>query len=77
MSLHELPANLPVPMDDGAAAHLVGMRLPEVALPSTAGRLVPLRAAGAGRAVFFFYPRTGTPGQPPASEWNAIPGARG
>jgi hypothetical protein len=32
-----LPENLPVPQDDGATRHLVGMRLPDVALPATDG----------------------------------------
>ena len=32
-----LPDNLPVPQDDGAARHLAGMRLPDVALAATDG----------------------------------------
>lgn len=76
-NLYDLPAGLPVPVDDGAAAHLPGAVVPPVALPSTAGRLVDLREVAAGRAVLFFYPRTGVPGRPAGPEWDAIPGARG
>src|SRR5438132_271978 len=35
--LYQLPADLPVPVDDGAARHLIGAALPPVALPSTGG----------------------------------------
>ena len=38
-STHDaLPDDLPVPVDDGAADHLRGMRLPDVALTATDGR---------------------------------------
>jgi len=40
----ELPPDLPVPVDDGAADHLPGSRMPSVRLPSTGGRLVDLGA---------------------------------
>ena len=76
-TLDELPPDLPVPVDDGGAAHLLGMRLPDLALPSTAGRLVNLRDLGARRAVVYFYPRTGAPGAPVGPDWDRIPGARG
>ncbi len=75
----ELPHDLPVPVDDGAADHLRGGALPPVALPATDGALVRLDEL-AGRSVVFAYPRTGRPGEePPGGEagWNAIPGARG
>jgi peroxiredoxin len=75
--LYALPPDLPVPLDDGAADHLAGMRLPALALPSTLGGVVDLAAAAAGRAVFYCYPRTGTPGEPLPAGWDAIPGARG
>ena len=32
-----LPPDLPVPADDGAARHLPGLRMPDIALASTAG----------------------------------------
>jgi len=35
-----LPANLPVPVDDGASFHLKGIGMPDVSLLSTAGRMV-------------------------------------
>jgi peroxiredoxin len=76
--MHEgfpLPANLPVPEDDGAADHLKGIRLPDIELPSTTG--IPVRLADLDRAVIFAYPRTGTPDRPPGPDWDAIPGARG
>ena len=40
--LDRLPANLPVPVDDGACDHLPGLAVPPVLLPSTAGRSVDL-----------------------------------
>lgn len=72
-----LPADLPVPADDGAAAHLAGRRLPPIALPSTAGRLVHLDALGSGWTVLYCYPRTGRPEEAAPPLWDAIPGARG
>lgn len=76
-SLSTLPPDLPVPVDDGAAAHLTGIRLPHVALPATDGRTVDLANLG-GTVVVFAYPRTGRPGEPSlVDDWDAIPGARG
>ena len=72
----ELPANLPVPEDDGAARHLPGMRLPKLALAASDGPAVDLSQLK-GRTVVYAYPRTGVPGQPLPTGWNAIPGARG
>jgi len=71
-----LPADLPVPQDDGAARHLAGLRLPAMALPATDGAQVDL-AALAGRTVVYIYPRTGRPGTALPDGWDAIPGARG
>ncbi|WP_375465289.1 peroxiredoxin [uncultured Methylobacterium sp.] len=72
-----LPADLPVPVDDGAAAHLTGMRLPDVSLAATDGGRVSL-ARLSGRTIAYAYPRTGEPGQPNlVPDWDAIPGARG
>ena len=76
-SLPRLPPDLPVPVDDGEADHLPGATLPDLLLPSTAGRPVNLRELAARPAVLFFYPRTGIPEEPAGPEWNAIPGARG
>lgn len=75
-NVNELPANLPMPVDDGACAHLQGLRLPSVMLTSTNGRSVDL-ARLAGLAVVYVYPRTGRPDQELPTGWNAIPGARG
>jgi peroxiredoxin len=74
--LSTLPEGLPVPEDDGGAAHLPGTRLPAVALPSTAGGTLAL-ADLPGRVAVFAYPRTGVPADPPGADWDAIPGARG
>ncbi len=74
--LHELPENLPVPEDDGAADHLLGARLPSVPLASTAANLVNLSALD-GRTVVYCYPMTGKPGKDLPQGWNEIPGARG
>jgi peroxiredoxin len=75
-NIYELPKNLPVPVDDGACNHLSGMRLPSVALPSTAGRVVDLSTL-TGATVVYCYPRTGRPDEEPPPGWNDIPGARG
>src|SRR6516164_7336500 len=72
----KLPADLPVPVDDGAARHLTGLRLPSVPLAATDGSTVDLSKL-AGRTVVYIYPRTGVPGQPSPAGWDAIPGARG
>lgn len=75
-----LPQDLPVPEDDGAAAHLRLHQLPPVVLAATDGTLIDLSTLD--QAVLFFYPRTGVPDQPPSlgfegETWESIPGARG
>ena len=40
-----LPPDIPVPQDDGAARHLAGMKLPDIALPATSGGDVQSGAA--------------------------------
>ncbi|HEY0381606.1 MAG TPA: peroxiredoxin [Candidatus Elarobacter sp.] len=76
-SLSTLPAGLPAPRDDGAAAHLEGTKLPNVALAATDGTVIDL-ATIAGTVVVFAYPRTGRPGEPSlVADWDQIPGARG
>jgi peroxiredoxin len=72
----ELPAGLPVPVDDGAARHLVGASWPDLALLATDGSSVNL-SRGRGRAIVYAYPRTGRPGHALPTGWDAIPGARG
>jgi peroxiredoxin len=71
-----LPSDIPVPQDDGAARHLAGMKLPDLALPATSGAAVNL-ANLKGRTVVYIYPRTGVPGVDAPPGWDDIPGARG
>jgi peroxiredoxin len=75
-SFYELPENLPVPSDDGAADHLQGARVSSLPLPSTAGGVVDLSALR-GSSVVYAYPRTGEPGGGVPDGWDVIPGARG
>jgi len=75
-SRFDLQADLPVPTDDGAARHLTGARLPDLALPATDGSRVNLSTL-ASRTVVYLYPRTGEPDIPVPANWDAIPGARG
>src|SRR3954465_11792080 len=81
-----LPPDLPAPVDDGAADHLPGLRVPAVRLPSTHGGEIDLAeaaagpagaAGGPGRLFVSVYPRTGKPGEPLIEGWDEIPGARG
>jgi peroxiredoxin len=72
-----LPPDLPVPVDDGGAAHLPGATLPPLSLPSTSGGEVDLAEAAEGTLVVYCYPRTGRPGEPLPPGWDEIPGARG
>ncbi len=73
----ELPADLPVPEDDGAADHLAGHAAPDLTLPSTGGESVTLDQLGAGRTIIYIYPLTGRPGADLPAGWDNIPGARG
>ena len=74
--LYALPAGLPVPIDDGACDHLLGMAVPDIALTATDGAQVPL-ATLPGRTAIYCYPRTGLPDKEMPEGWNEIPGARG
>ena len=63
--------------DDGGARHLQrGRRMPDIELPTTAGRSVSF-ARLAGRAIVYCYPWTGRPGEPNPPGWDDIPGAHG
>lgn len=73
----ELPPDLPVPEDDGAADHLTGSSIPRLRLISNLGEEVDLAELARDRLVAYVYPRTGTPGQPSPAGWDDIPGARG
>jgi peroxiredoxin len=69
--------DLPVPVDDGAADHLLGAELPPLSFPATTGGSAELRELAAGILVLYVYPRTGQPGTDPPPGWDEIPGARG
>lgn len=75
-SFTELPDNLPVPENDGTAAHLPGRRLPDISLRPTSGQPVNLNRRP-GLTILYAYPLTGRPGVPLPPGWDAIPGARG
>ncbi|MEO0484757.1 MAG: peroxiredoxin [Pseudomonadota bacterium] len=77
MSLTKLPAGLPVPEDDGGAAHLIGAALPPLALPATTGGAIKLDQLPGPRAVIYIYPMTGRPDRALPEGWDGIPGARG
>ena len=70
--VYALPPGLPVPEDDGAADHLVGLELPDLVLDSSLG-LVNVRDFD----VLYVYPRSGKPGVPLLPGWDETPGARG
>ena len=70
--VYNLPPNLPVPEDDGAADHLVGLELPHLELESSQG-VVDMRDFD----VIYIYPRSGRPGVPLLPGWDETPGARG
>ena len=72
----QMPKDLPVPIDDGAAVHLVGLELPNVSLVSTNSTNINIRGLK-GRWVIYVYPMTGRPGVPLPDGWDGIPGARG
>jgi peroxiredoxin len=75
-SAYGLPEGLLPPVDDGACDHLLGQRLPDLALPSTAAEPVDL-ASLPGRKVVYCFPRAGQPDVPMPAGWDDIPGARG
>ncbi len=78
-NLRDLPGDLPVPDDDGAAAHLPGRMPPALELASTHGGVMRVDRApeGFSRLVLYAYPRTGRPDEPLPDGWDTIPGARG
>ena len=70
-------SKIPAPVDDGAAAHLVGKTIPPINLVATDDTSVTMSALF-GRTVVFAYPRTGEPGKIAlVDDWDMIPGARG
>lgn len=75
-NVYELPKDLPVPQDDGAANHLIGQRLPSIALTATDGAVIDIGAI-VNTVVIYCYPMTGQPNVPLPDGWDQIPGARG
>ncbi len=76
MTLTALPDNLPVPIDDGGADHLTGMRLPNLTLTATNEERITLDNVK-GNLVIYIYPMTGRPDRKLPDNWEQIPGARG
>ena len=74
--VYTLPPDLPAPVDDGAADHLLGTMLPQLTLESSQGP-VSIRQLSRERLVLYIYPRAGRPGRPSLPGWDDIPGARG
>jgi peroxiredoxin len=70
--VYTLPPDLPVPADDGAADHLVGLDLPDLTLASSQGDVNV-----SSFDVIYIYPRSGRPGVPMLPGWDETPGARG
>lgn len=69
-------SEIPFPMDDGGAAHLLGSQLPSLVLQASEGNAVDLSSLE-GITVIFVYPRTRDPSTPPSKEWERTPGAKG
>ena len=70
--VYSLPPDLPVPEDDGAADHLLGLDFPDLELDSSAGT-VNVHDLD----VIYVYPRSGRPGVELLPGWDETPGARG
>ena len=75
-NVYELPKDLPIPQDDGAAEHLKGKRLPNASLTATNGSVIDMGSI-LGTVVIYCYPMTGQPNVPLPDGWDQIPGARG
>jgi peroxiredoxin len=75
-SLNELPQGLPIPIDDGACDHLVGIHLPDLELSTTHNDKINFLSLS-GYVVIYIYPMTGRPDIALPDGWDQIPGARG
>lgn len=75
--LLSLPDHLSRPHEDGAADHLLGMRLPSVTFPAAGGGSVSLDGPDTHRLVLYVPPRMGGPGAELSDDRDMIPGARG
>jgi len=69
-----LPNNLPIPEDDGACDHLVGMHFPSILFETTNDSVNFSDLLGT--IVLYIYPRSSDDNLDPEG-WDAIPGARG
>ena len=76
MSLDQLPADLPVPEDDGACNHLRGKTVPDINLSKTDGNTINIGEL-TDYTVIYIYPMTGKPNVALPEGWESIPGARG
>lgn len=74
--LRSIPADLPIPIDDGACEHLENMQMPNVSLSSTDDQQINLSSLS-GWNVIFCYPMTGRPGFAIPEGWVQVPGAAG
>ena len=63
-----------MPVDDGQAIHLTGMRFPDVTLLCTNGKYLHLNHE---KLVIYIYPLTGQPNVELPEGWDEILGARG
>lgn len=71
-----LPEDLPIPEDDGAAEHLVGMGVPNVPLLNARGGRVNLAHIDEPMAIYVFA-HLESDESPMPDGWDQIPGARG
>lgn len=77
VDLYRQPDDSARPADDGAADHLIGLKMPKITLLGTHGDRVRLHDLGPGRSIIYLYPLTGRPDIDLPDGWNTIPGARG
>ncbi len=75
-NLNTLPEGLPVPVDDGAGAGLLGKRFPALKLQAPSGHSVDVSALSRTAGVYCS-PLPGRPGRGLPHGWDEIPGARG
>jgi len=75
-NFNQLPADLPIPQDDGSTNHLKGMQLPNISLDTTTGKPINFSDLK-GTLVIYCYPMTGRPNVALPDGWDQIPGARG
>jgi peroxiredoxin len=69
---YALPPNLPIPQDDGAAGHLVGLELPQLVLESSRGGVNVHEVD-----VLYVYVHTDRPGEDPLPGLDELPGGSG